>query len=169
MPNNHKLGNSTHANYRKRVWHYNYSHECSTNYKNAKIIFGRNKIGNNYKNCCHLPQLELIWTWTKCRREPQSFLKLGWTNYYVSPTFIKPFVTIHAIYSHVGGTIPTSFMLVRLVVMETHGTEPTRMITKGLIIMTFVSTMLPLDPRGEPLVLQGGFGRITRISILPTI
>jgi hypothetical protein len=60
-------------------------------------------------------------------------------------------------------------MLVRLVVMETHGTEPTRMITKGLIIMTFVSTMLPLDPRGEPLVLQGGFGRITRISILPTI
>lgn len=72
-------------------------------------------------------------------------------------------------YSYVGGTRPTSFMLVRLVVMETHGTAPTRMITKGPTIMTLVSTMLPLDPRGEPLVFRGGFARVARISILPTI
>jgi hypothetical protein len=71
-------------------------------------------------------------------------------------------------YSCVGGIIPTSFMLVRPVVMETHGIAPTRMITKGPIIMTFVSTMLPLDPRGEPLVLRGAFARVVRISILPT-
>jgi hypothetical protein len=32
--------------------------------------------------------------------------------------------------------------------------------------MMFVSTMLPLDPRGEPLVFQGGFARVARISIL---
>ncbi len=71
-------------------------------------------------------------------------------------------------YSYVGGTIRTSFMLVRLVVMETHGTAPTRMITKGPTIMMFVSTMLPLDPRGQPLLFQGGFARVARISILPT-
>jgi hypothetical protein len=71
-------------------------------------------------------------------------------------------------YSRVGGTIPTSFMLVRPVVMETHGIAPTRMITKGPIIMTFVSTMLPLDPRGEPLVFRGASTRVARIFILPT-
>jgi hypothetical protein len=80
--------------------------------------------------------------------------------------FIKPIVKIHGMYSHVGGTIPTNFMLVRPMVMETHGTAPTRMITKGPTIMTFVSTMLPLDPRGEPLVFQGGFARLARIFIL---
>ncbi len=96
-------------------------------------------LGATIKIVATKDMLELIWTWTMCKREPQSFSRLGWTKYYVSPTFIKPIVTIHGMYSHVGGTIPTSLLLVRLVVMETHGIAPIRMITNGPIIMTFVN------------------------------
>jgi hypothetical protein len=47
------------------------------------------------------------------------------TNYLVSPCIYRPNCNNpYGTYSHVRGTIPTSFMLIKLVVVDTRGTIP---------------------------------------------
>ncbi len=49
MPNDYKLNNPTYTNCRRKVSYITYPHWCITNYIDAKIVLGRNNIGNKYK------------------------------------------------------------------------------------------------------------------------
>jgi hypothetical protein len=58
----------------------------------------------------------------KCNMEPQKEIKLYKTNH---PMFTNhPIATTHKMYSHVIGTIPISFVLIKHVVVDTHDIVP---------------------------------------------
>jgi hypothetical protein len=54
-----------------------------------------------------------------------------------------PIATTHRMYSHVKGTIPINFVLIKHVIMDTHDTVPIVMTTGSPTTMAFASTTLP--------------------------
>ncbi len=79
----------------------------------------------------------------KCNMEPQQKFKLYKTNH---PMFTNhPIATTHRMYSHVKGTIPINFVLIKHVVVDTHDIIPIVMSLTNPTTMLFASTTLPLN------------------------
>ncbi len=103
----------------------------------------------------------------KCNMEPQKKLRLYKTNH---PMFTNhPIATTHRMYSHVIGTIPISFVLIKHVVVDTHDTVPIVMTIGSPTTMVFASTTLPPNLGVESLDPPRGFSRITRRFVVPSI
>jgi len=83
--------------------------------------------------------------------------------------FINAIVTTHGMYSHVRGTIPTNFMLVKLVVVDTHGTILVVMTIRNPTTIVFASTTLPLNRRRKPFDILRGSTIVVGIFAIPYI
>jgi hypothetical protein len=77
----------------------------------------------------------------KCNMELEKKCKFYKTNH---PMFTNhPIATTHRMYSHVKGTIPISFLLIKHVVMDTHDTIPIVMTIGNPTTMVFAFTTIP--------------------------
>jgi len=103
----------------------------------------------------------------KCNTKPQKNFKLYKSN---RPMFTNnPITTTHRMYSHVKGTIPISFVLIKHVVMDIDDIVPIVMTLRNPTIMVFASTTLPPNLGVESLDLPRGSPIITRRFVVPSI
>jgi hypothetical protein len=70
----------------------------------------------------------------------KKIIRIHKTNH---PMFTNHPIATHRMYSHVTGTIPISFVLIKHVVMDTHDTIPIVMTIGSPTTMVFASTTLP--------------------------
>jgi hypothetical protein len=145
MFNDYRLDNPTYVNYWRRILNCTYPHLCITNCMDAKTILEWKTLGTTINVVTRIRSLIVILDLdTNAIRNHN-------TNYLVSPCVYRPNCNNPCgTYSHVRGTIPINFMLVKLVVVNTHCTIPIVMTTWSSTITMFVSTMLPPNLRGEP-------------------
>ncbi len=145
MFNDYRLDNPTYVNYWKRILNCIYPHLCITNCMDAKTILEGITFGTIINVVTRIRSLIVI------LNLDTNAIRNHKTNYLVSPCIYRPNCNNpYGTYSHVRGTIPTSFMLIKLVVVDTRGTIPKVMTTWSSTITMFISTMLPPNPRGEP-------------------
>ncbi len=161
MPNDYRFKNPTYVNYWKRILNCTYPHLCITNCMDAKTILEGITLGTIINVVTRI--ISLIVTLDS----NINAIRNHKTNYLVSPCVYRPNCNNPCeTSSHVRGTIPTSFMLIKLMVVDTHGTIPIVMITWSSTIAMFVSIMLPPNPRGEPSNPLKGSTRVVRTYIV---